>query len=241
MNVQRLILAQTQLAEELSQKNSTCLLNDETSKYETKSEGYHVSDNEGRLWVLGLRNILTKGAKDTLKTFQEILQDISEVSEESRGNRARIKKLEGYTSAILDWGLWQTDAQVDLHIGTISKCNKDKIEALKAQLNFRRHVLIQKPKEKDVFNFTKVIGTFKRRVNLTVEELTCNVKKLVEHAFTITSSTVDNQEEGDVPFLVGKAIKMHFEGTDGSVQTSRTGHVISTVHTISIQVFRDQY
>ncbi|CAG2220930.1 unnamed protein product [Mytilus edulis] len=81
MNVQRLILAQTQLAEELSQKNSTCLLSDETSKYGTKFEGYHVSDNEGRLWVLGLRNILTKGAKDTLKTFQEILQDISEVSE----------------------------------------------------------------------------------------------------------------------------------------------------------------
>ncbi|CAC5425996.1 unnamed protein product [Mytilus coruscus] len=110
-----------------------------------------------------------------------------------------------------------------------NKCNKDKIEALKAQLNFRRHVLIQKPKEKDVFNFTKLIGTCKRRVNLTVEELTCNVKKLVEHAFTITSSTVDNQEEGDVLILVGKAIKMYFEGTDGSVKTSWTGHVISTV------------
>ncbi|CAC5398047.1 unnamed protein product [Mytilus coruscus] len=66
INVHRLILAQTY---------------DETSKYGTQFEGYHVSDNEGRLWVLGLRNILTKGAKDTLKTFQEILQDINEVSE----------------------------------------------------------------------------------------------------------------------------------------------------------------
>ena len=33
MNVQRLILAQTQLAEELIHRKSTCLLSDETSKY----------------------------------------------------------------------------------------------------------------------------------------------------------------------------------------------------------------
>lgn len=42
-----------------------------------------MSDNEGRLWVLGLRNILTKGTNDVPETFQEILNDISEVSEVS--------------------------------------------------------------------------------------------------------------------------------------------------------------
>lgn len=37
MNVQRLILAQTQLAEKLSEQQSTCLLSDETSKYGKKN------------------------------------------------------------------------------------------------------------------------------------------------------------------------------------------------------------
>ena len=42
-----------------------------------------MSDNEGRLLVLGLRNILTKGTNDVPETFQEKLIDISEVSEVS--------------------------------------------------------------------------------------------------------------------------------------------------------------
>jgi hypothetical protein len=65
--------------------------------------------------------------------------------------------------------------QVDFHMGTDFKTKTDKISALKAQLNFRKHVLMQRPKDKDVFNFTKSVG--KRRMNLTVEELTTNVKK----------------------------------------------------------------
>ena len=37
MNVQSLILAQTKLAEKFSEQQSTCLLSDETSKYEKKN------------------------------------------------------------------------------------------------------------------------------------------------------------------------------------------------------------
>jgi hypothetical protein len=65
--------------------------------------------------------------------------------------------------------------QVDFHMGTDFKTKTDKISAMKAQLNFCKHVLMQRPKDKDVFNFTKSVG--KRRMNLTVEELTTNVKK----------------------------------------------------------------
>jgi hypothetical protein len=65
--------------------------------------------------------------------------------------------------------------QVDFHMGTDFKTKTDKISALTAQLNFCKHVLMQRPKDKDVFNFTKSVG--KRRMNLTVEELTTNVKK----------------------------------------------------------------
>ena len=53
--------------------------------------------------------------------------------------------------------------------------------------------------DKDLFNFTKSVG--KRRMNLTVEELTTNVKKLVEHALTLTPSSSDNPDEEDGPIL----------------------------------------
>lgn len=46
MNVQRLLLSQKHLAEELYEKESTCLLSDETSKFGKKFEGFHVSDKE---------------------------------------------------------------------------------------------------------------------------------------------------------------------------------------------------
>ena len=82
MNVQRLILAQAQIAEKLTQQDdSFCLLSDETSKFGKKYECFHVSDTNGQLWVLGLRNMVTKSGKDTLKTLQDILGDIDEVSE----------------------------------------------------------------------------------------------------------------------------------------------------------------
>jgi hypothetical protein len=60
--------------------------------------------------------------------------------------KARLKKLEDYTNAILDWGLWQTDVQIDFQMGTDLKTKTDKISALKAQLNFRKHVLMQRPR-----------------------------------------------------------------------------------------------
>jgi hypothetical protein len=113
-------------------------------------------------------------------------------------------------------------------MGTDHKTKTDKISALKAQLNVRKYVLMQQPEDKDLFNFTKSVG--KQRMNLTVEELTTNVKKLVEHALTLTPSSSDNADEEDVPILVGRNIKMYFEGNDGAVKTSWIGHVISTVH-----------
>ena len=56
-------------------------LADETSKFGKKFEGFHLSDKQEKLWVLGLRNIVTKGATDTMTTFKEILSDISDASQ----------------------------------------------------------------------------------------------------------------------------------------------------------------
>ena len=80
MNIQRLLLAQKQLSETLQEKEETCLLSDETSKYGKKIEGFHVRDKEGNMMVLGLREMATKSGSDTLTTFQNILDDINNVS-----------------------------------------------------------------------------------------------------------------------------------------------------------------
>ena len=66
-------------------------MNDETSKLGKKFEGFHLSDKQGKLWVLGLRNIITKGATDTMTTFNEILSDISDASQFS--DRESSKKI----------------------------------------------------------------------------------------------------------------------------------------------------
>ena len=147
--------------------------------------------------------------------------------------KARLKKLEDFTSSILEWGLWQSNAHVDFHLGTVIKTKTDKLSALKAQLNFRKHVLLQKPKNKDVYNFTKVVG--KRRINLTVDELAANVKKLIDDALTVTPRS-DNQDDEGVPILVGQNIRMYFEGSDGTVKKSWIGHVISTVLILSVEM-----
>ena len=49
-----------------------CLLSDETSKFDKKIKGFHEEDEEGGLYVLGLRQSLHK--------IQTILSDIDQVS-----------------------------------------------------------------------------------------------------------------------------------------------------------------
>jgi hypothetical protein len=59
-NIQRLVFAQKQLIEILPEQHHLGLLSDETSKFGRKYEGFHVSDPEGRLYVLGMRDIVAK-------------------------------------------------------------------------------------------------------------------------------------------------------------------------------------
>ena len=80
MNIERLTLAQHQLSEELPNKEHTTLYTDETTKFGEKFAGYHASDKEDNMFVLGLRNISTKSADDTLTGLKQILDDINEKS-----------------------------------------------------------------------------------------------------------------------------------------------------------------
>jgi len=82
MSLQRLYIAHVQLCEVFSKDKSTVLLTDETSKFGSKFMGYEAADSSGTLWVLGLRDIETKSASDTLKVLKEILHDLDEKSSE---------------------------------------------------------------------------------------------------------------------------------------------------------------
>ncbi|CAG2242439.1 unnamed protein product [Mytilus edulis] len=78
MNIQRLYLAQAQIVDIFVNDQNTVLLTDETSKFGSKFMGYEACDSEGNFWVLGLRDIETKSANDTIKVFKQILNDIDE-------------------------------------------------------------------------------------------------------------------------------------------------------------------
>lgn len=80
MNVQRLYLAHAQITDVFAKDKHTTLLTDETSKFGRKFMGYEACDSEDKFWVLGLRDIETKSANDTLKVFNQILSDLDDAS-----------------------------------------------------------------------------------------------------------------------------------------------------------------
>lgn len=80
MNVQRLYLAHAQITDVFAKDKHTTLLTDETSKFGQKFMGYEACDSEDNFWVLGLRDIETKSANDTLKVFNQILSDLDDAS-----------------------------------------------------------------------------------------------------------------------------------------------------------------
>jgi len=132
----------------------------------------------------------------------------------------RIKKLEKETTEIQYYGLWQSEEQVDSELGMIGN-EKEKEEALKAQIRFRKNVFSQKA-DSVLFSFSKMIDG--KRSNLSVEDLTVNVKKLVKSAFDTPPPTNSSNN----CLLVGKRIKQKFVDDDGKEFWS-PGKVISQV------------
>ncbi|KAJ8308920.1 hypothetical protein KUTeg_013794 [Tegillarca granosa] len=100
----------------------------------------------------------------------------AQFEEKQRKEQRKVERLEGFTSGIINWGLWQNEKDVDSHLKLYTTI-KDKKAALKAQLNFRKEVLHQKPKDETmqkVYSVTKLVNG--RRVQLSVAELASNVK-----------------------------------------------------------------
>lgn len=125
-----------------------------------------------------------------------------------------VKKKEGFTNNILFFGLWQCKEDVTFHLDQISSITEKKM-ALKAQLNFRKNVLLQKAKDKNLFLFSS------KKKAKTVLELTNQVLELIEQSKQ--GDTVEVSQEGDMPVLIGKNINHQFE--DGVYK----GKVVSVV------------
>ena len=89
MNVQRLIIAHKQAEEQFAKQKNTCLLSDETCKFGRKYQGMHAADEDGNIWVLGIREMATKSGQSVLGTLLEILSDIDYVSTKSNNETSK--------------------------------------------------------------------------------------------------------------------------------------------------------
>lgn len=101
----------------------------------------------------------------------------------------------------------------------------EKIEALKAQLKFRKDVLNQIADNKAVFNVTQTKDGSKSRKQLSVEELVQNLKDLVKQSI-VKDSLTDTEKH----VLVAKRIKHRFY-LDGD-EKWYNGKVISQVDVV---------
>ena len=90
MNLQRLHLSHQHLGEAFAAESDSCLLTDETSRKGAKYMGYEASDSSGKLWVLGVREMASKSAADTLSVFKEILSDIDLTCQQSQHEPSKL-------------------------------------------------------------------------------------------------------------------------------------------------------
>ncbi len=82
MNKDRILVSQIQLASIASNKDTT-IQTDETPKHGNIYMTYAITDQEGESYLLGLRQMASKSAKDTLETLKETLADITDICEKA--------------------------------------------------------------------------------------------------------------------------------------------------------------
>ena len=109
--------------------------------------------------------LIAKASKDVKTVRKKFKSRLTEITEKRREavqleiekkmlKREKTRKQEAYTKDILTHGLWHSEVEVDNMLPSYTKI-KDKIEALKAQISFRKNVLLQQADTKETFNFSK--------------------------------------------------------------------------------------
>jgi hypothetical protein len=79
------MLSQKQLGDEFANKENTCLLSDETSKYGHKYQGMHAANSEGMIRALGIWEMTTKFGQSVPSVLEDILGDNEQESVDSEG------------------------------------------------------------------------------------------------------------------------------------------------------------
>ena len=134
-----------------------------------------------------------------------------------RMRQKKLKEKEHLTENIVTYGLWQTSEQVDENLRKL-KTKKDKVKALKVQLDFRKKVLEQFHSEKDIFFVTK------KSKQLPVEVICDNLCKLLN----CTQSVVPSGTAATCQSLIGKEILHKWKDEDGQERWYK-GRVLSLV------------
>ena len=111
----------------------------------------------------------------------------------------KLKEKEELAQEIMKYGLWQSKDQVQEEISKL-RTKKEKIAALKLQLDFRKKVLEQKHADKALFFITK------SKKQLTVTEITDNLCHLLDLLTTPSSSVASTSSATNCESLCGKQI-----------------------------------
>lgn len=115
------------------------------------------------------------------------------------------------TKKLSPLGLWSNRDEVESGLQKITS-KKDKLEALKVQINFRRKVLGQSHEDKSVFYFSH------NRKALTINELKLNLLKLIPESESIQVYQLSADKITAHPdLLLYRRIKHRFE-CDGTLQ-----------------------
>ena len=157
------------------------------------SEAYLMySQNRTSQWLNSKNqedlNTLVRNARKSTEKSQQLFFKRKEEIESRKRNQiaARIKEREAaemkkmankeeIPSKMIEYGLWQSETEVVEQVESYP-CQKDKLDALKAQLSFRNKVLDQKSEDPKVYNVTKLVNG--KRTPLSVEELSSKCEVL---------------------------------------------------------------
>ena len=190
------------------------------------------SHNKTNNWLVelsnGEREALLKEAKTEgpriRQRFQERMKDIeakrlialNEKKNDLLKKKERLyKQKEKMTNDILFFGLWQSSEEMEQQLAEIDR-KTERLKAVKAQLTFRKKVLLQVTQDKSLFAFS----AGNKAKNLS--ELKDNLTILINEARKGSTKEI---KIGKKPLLVNKTIKHRFTGNDAWYD----GHVISVV------------
>lgn len=165
-----------------------------------------------------LINSATKIVKDLQFKFRARAHEIEQkrkiaiqekIIQKENALREKVRKQEQTTNEIVIHGLWQTELEIDNMLASY-ETEKEKTEAVKVQLKFRKEVLLQTLENKQIFNFTKAVEGKKSRKSLDSNQLSTNLKTLVRQSLVKDAEMNETRH-----ILVERRVRHRFKKQEG--------------------------